>query len=195
VAEASTSTVSHGVSPSIPWTGAFAIAVGLLAVGLCVQLAATSLAAGLQRRRRFEAADRFRLRGLQSGLGVLVISIAALAIAASSTPVLADRLTSTALPVVAVGSAAMILSPVALARRRYRAGRAAALVSAAALVWGWFLAQSPRLIGPRLTIHSSAATHAALVAVAIGIGLVLMAVLPAFALLLGMSERIAPEVR
>ena len=88
----------------------------------------------------------------------------------------------------------MVLSLVALARRRYRVARAATLLSGAALVWGWFIAQSPRLIGPRLTSHSSAATHDALVAVAIGIGLVLVAVLPAFALLLAMSGRIVPEV-
>jgi len=85
VAEASTSTttttttttaIGQSVSPSIPWTGAFAVTAGLLAVCLCVQLAATSVVVGLQRRRRLEATDRLRLRGLQSGLGVLVISLA-----------------------------------------------------------------------------------------------------------------------
>jgi cytochrome bd ubiquinol oxidase subunit II len=194
LAEISSSTaIDQGGSPSIPWTGGFAITSGLLAVCLCVQLAATFLAAGLHRRRQLQAAERFRRRGLQSGLGLLVLGIAGLAIGASSAPTLADRLTTAALPIVVAGSAALVLSLAALARRRYAVARGATLVSGASLVWGWFIAQSPRLIGPRLTIHSSAASHTALVAVAIAIGIVLVAVLPAFALLWGMSARVPPE--
>jgi cytochrome bd ubiquinol oxidase subunit II len=196
LAEVSSSTaIDQGGSLSIPWTGGFAITSGLLAVCLCVQLAATFLAARLQRGRQVGAAERFRRRALQSGLSVSVISIAGLAIAASSAPTLADRLMTAALPIVVAGFAALGLSLVTLARRRYRVARGATLVSAALLVWGWFIAQSPRLIGPRFTIASSAASHAALVAVAIALGVVLIAVIPAFALLWGMSERIVPEAK
>jgi cytochrome bd ubiquinol oxidase subunit II len=190
VAEASTST-STGIAPSIPWTDGFALATGLLAVCLCVQLAATFLTVGL--RRQVETTEHFRRRGLQSAVGVLVMSLAAPAIAAVSAPALADRLTGAALPAVVAGWAAMVASLVAITVRRYRLARGATLVGAGSLVWGWFLAQAPRLVGPRLTIHASAATHAALVAVAIGLGVVLIAVVPAFALLFAMSDRITPE--
>ncbi len=47
----------------------------------------------------------------------------------------------------------------------------------------WLIAQSPRLIGTRLTIHTAAATHAALTALAIAGAAVLIAVLPALYLL------------
>jgi cytochrome d ubiquinol oxidase subunit I len=37
-----------------------------------------------------------------------------------------------------------------LARRRYQLARGATMLTAGAIVWGWLIAQSPRLIGPRL---------------------------------------------
>jgi cytochrome d ubiquinol oxidase subunit II len=62
------------------------------------------------------------------------------------------------------------------------------------VLWGWFVSQSPHLIGPRLTIHSAAATHAALGAIAIAAGAVLLLVLPAMYLLFSVFARPELEV-
>jgi len=78
-------------------------------------------------------------------------------------------------------------------RRRYPLARGATMLAAAAIVWGWIIAQSPRLIGT-LTVHTAAATHAALTALAIAGGAVLVAVLPAFYLLYVLFGRLSPEV-
>jgi cytochrome bd-type quinol oxidase subunit 2 len=67
-------------------------------------------------------------------------------------------------------------------------------MTGAALMWGWFVAQSPNLIGTRLTLHTAAATHPALTAIAIAGGIVLLAVLPAFYLLFVIFARAVPEV-
>jgi cytochrome bd-type quinol oxidase subunit 2 len=56
------------------------------------------------------------------------------------------------------------------------------------------VAQSPNLIGTRLTLHTAAATHPALTAIAIAGGIVLLAVLPAFYLLFVIFARAVPEV-
>jgi cytochrome bd-type quinol oxidase subunit 2 len=60
------------------------------------------------------------------------------------------------------------------------------------LLWGWFVIQDPHLIGARLTIHTAAATHAGLSAVAIASGVVLLLVLPAMCLLFAVFAR--PEI-
>jgi len=179
---------------SIPWTGTFAIFVGALAVCLCAQLAASFVAVRLARVGETRLLVRFRRRGLQAGVGVLVLAIAALAVAASASPALFHRLTGAALPLILLGMVAAGLSLVALAARRHRVARAASLITAAALVWGWLVAQSPNLIGTRLTIHSAAATPPALTAVAIACGAVLLGVLPALYLLFVMFARPRPEV-
>jgi cytochrome bd ubiquinol oxidase subunit II len=79
-------------------------------------------------------------------------------------------------------------------RRHYAMARGATLLTAAAILWGWLIAQSPRLIGTRLTIHSAAATTPALAALAVAGGLVLLSVLPAFYLLYAIFARPSPEV-
>ena len=67
-------------------------------------------------------------------------------------------------------------------------------LAAGAIVWGWLIAQSPRLIGTRVTIHAAAATPPALTALAIAGVAVLIAVLPAFYLLYVLFAHPSPEV-
>src|SRR5580704_6399302 len=64
LADASTRTTP---APGIPWTGLFAIVVGLLAVALCVHLAACFMTQRLARGDQRPLAESFRRRGLQSG--------------------------------------------------------------------------------------------------------------------------------
>ena len=54
------------------------------------------------------------------------------------------------------------------------------------------IAQAPHLIGP-LTIRGAAASHAALTAVAVAIGIVLISVLPAMYLLFALFARPVSE--
>ena len=178
-----------GGVPAVPWTGPVAVVVGALAVSLCAYLAASFVALKLARADQHDHAERFRRRGLQCGACLLVLSLAALATSAAAAPALWHRLTGAALPAVAIGLVAIVASLAALARRRYRLARGAILLSGTAVLWGWFAAQSPRLIGPKLTIHTAAATHAALLAIAIAAGIVLLLVLPAMYLLFTVFAR------
>jgi len=174
---------------SVPWTSPFAIIVGLLAICLCAQLAATFMANRLAATGRRELAGRFRARALQAGAGSLVFSVGGLLVADTAAPRLYARLTDAALPLVVLALAGLALSLLAVAGRRYALARAATLLAGAALVWGWFIAQSPHLVGPLLTIHTASATGPALAAIAISCGVVLVCVIPAMFLLFSMFAR------
>ena len=193
LAEVSSSAHGAATVSSIPWTGLFAGIVGLLAVALCAHLAATFVANRLERVSQ-AAADRFRRRGLQTGASVLALSLLALLAAAWKAPALWHRLSTAALPLLVIGVLATVLSLYALASRRYLLARVATMLTAGALVWGWLIAQSPRLIGARLTIHTAAATHTALTALAIAGAAVLVTVLPAFFLLYVLFAHPSPEM-
>jgi cytochrome d ubiquinol oxidase subunit II len=181
-------------APPIPWSGPFALAVGGLAVAMCAQLAAGFVALRCARSSQSAAAERFRRRAQSSGVIVLVFMAAALTAAAASAPALWHRLMGAALPVVVAGVGAQAVALLALARRRYLVGRAAAVVSAGLVLWGWFVAQAPRLVGPGVTVHSAAATRPALVAVAVSVAAVLIAVVPATFLLFRLFDRPVLEV-
>jgi cytochrome bd ubiquinol oxidase subunit II len=193
IAEVSSTTHGAATVSSIPWTGLFAGIVGLLAVALCAHLAATFVTNKLERTSQ-AAADSFRRRGLQTGASVLALSLLALLTAAWKAPALWHRLSTAALPLLVIGVLATVLSLYALASRRYLLARVATMLTAPAIVWGWLIAQSPRLIGARLTIHSAAATHTALTALAIAVAAVLVAVLPAFFLLYVLFAHPSPEM-
>jgi cytochrome d ubiquinol oxidase subunit II len=194
LAQVSSSGAAPSAVPSIPWTGLFAIIVGALAAALCAQLAASFMALTLARSDQSVLAQRFRIRGLQGGGAVLILSVLALSAAGWKAPALSHRLTTAALPIVLPGLAATVVSVYALGRRRYLVARVAGVVSGAAVIWGWIVAQSPHLIGTRLTVQTAAATPAALAAIAIAGGIVLLLVLPAMCLLFGVFGRPVPEV-
>jgi cytochrome bd-type quinol oxidase subunit 2 len=127
-------------------------------------------------------------------LSVMALSALAMLAASWKAPALSHRLATAALPLVVIGFAAGAVSLHALWRRRYGLARGATIVVAGAIIWGWIVAQAPRLIGTHLTINTAAATPAALTAVAIAGGVVLLAVVPALFLLFGMFGRPLPEV-
>jgi cytochrome d ubiquinol oxidase subunit II len=179
---------------SVPWFDAFSIVTGLLAVALCAHLGSSFMAARLGRAGDRARAAVFARRGIWTGIALAGLGDLTVAVAIWKVPALAHRLEGRALPIVLVWQIATIGSPFALAAGRAVLARSAALISAATLIWGWFVAQWPHLIGPRLTVHLAAATGPALTAVAIAFALVLIAVLPAVALLYSLFRRPSPEM-
>src|ERR1700749_335962 len=147
LAQVSSSAPGAATVSSLPWTGRFAGIVGLLAVALCAHLAATFVTYKLKRANQTALVDRFRRRGLQTGTSLLALSLLALLTAAWKAPALWHRLSTAALPLLLIGILAAVLSLYALASRRYLLARAATILTVGAIVWGWLIAQSPRLIG------------------------------------------------
>jgi cytochrome d ubiquinol oxidase subunit II len=193
IAEVSTSrSAAATAAPTVPWASVFAVTTGALAATLCIQLAASLMALRMMRAGRAQLASQFRRRGLQSAAGAIILSTLALSAASWDSPALSHRLLGAALPMIIIGLAAAAVSLLAFSLRSYRLARGATVLSAVAVIWGWILAQSPHLIGS-LTIHSAAASQAALTAVAVAVGVTLLTVLPAMFVLFGASARPVPE--
>jgi cytochrome d ubiquinol oxidase subunit II len=181
-------------TPAIPWTNPFALLVGALAVALCAQLAAGVVSLNLARSGEDLITERFRRRALASATCVLLLSLAALAASAATAPALWHRLVGAGQPAVITGLLAIALSLLTFAGRLYGVARLLTMLSGAAVLWGWFVAQTPRLIGTRLTIQTAAATHPALIAIAVAVAVVLLLVLPATYLLFALFGRPVLEV-
>jgi cytochrome bd ubiquinol oxidase subunit II len=178
------------------WTGALPILVGVLAVATGAHLAAVFLGADARRAERPELVRAFRLRALGSGIVAGALAIAGLAVASSDAPDLYDGLVSGAGLVCVIGSAAAGLVTLALEwRGRFELARYTAAAAVGAILAGWALAQEPYLLPPGLTVEEAAASDASLtallIAAAIGIALLVPALVWLFRLAL--SGKLAYE--
>ncbi|MDP9347124.1 MAG: cytochrome d ubiquinol oxidase subunit II, partial [Actinomycetota bacterium] len=79
-------------------------------------------------------------------------------------------------------------------RRRFRVARVAIAGAAAAIVWGWGVAQYPRLVGPGVTVRNTAASRPELTAIALALAMGAVILAPALWLLYVAFRRHAAEV-
>jgi cytochrome bd ubiquinol oxidase subunit II len=177
------------------WIGPFQLVVGSLAVALCAALAAIFLAVEMTRAGEAELAASFARRGLWATAAASALALVALAVASGAAPRLLHALTGRALPEVLTAILAWSAAAATLSRRRYRSARAAIGLAAAAIVWGWGIAQYPRLVGPKLTIDNAAASGPELTAIAIALGAGVLILAPSLWLLYVAFRRHPVEVR
>ncbi len=176
------------------WLGWFQLTTGLMAVAACTTVAAVLLAARSSARAEERLARDFRRHAMWATVATATLAAAALALSWSEAPRLYSGLTGRGLPAVIVAFAALAATAAALRLRRDRWARGAAVLAMAGLVWGWGLAQFPRLVGPRITVASSAAPAPELHAIAIALGAGAVLLLPSLWLLHGAFRRAAAEV-
>ena len=176
------------------WLGPFQAAVGLLALAACVALAAAFMTVEMRRAGDARLADAFRTQTVRASAATAVLAAAGLVLAAADAPDLLHRLTGRGLPALLLGGAALAATPIAARLRRDRLARGAIATAMAAFVWGWGLAQFPRLVGPDVTVASAAASPAELHAIAIALGAGAAVLLPALILLYGAFRRHPTEV-
>jgi cytochrome bd ubiquinol oxidase subunit II len=176
------------------WVGPFQLVTGLLAVAVCCTTAAVTLAGHCARSGELALATSFRRQALRLSVATTVLAAIALAVAAASAPALYRGLTGRGLPAVIVGFTAFAATAVALAGRRDRLARATVSLAVAALVWGWGLAQFPRMLGSRLTVAAAAAPAPELHAVAIALAAGAVLLLPSLWLLHGAFRAHPAEV-
>jgi len=176
------------------WLGPFQLAVGLLAVAGCTALAAAFVTVDMRRAGEPGLARAFRGAAVWATAVTALLAACGLALAALDAPVLFRGLTGRALPAVLVGLAALGVALAALAGARDRVARAALAVAMATLVWGWGLAQFPRLVGRHVTVASAAADPAELRVLAIALAAGAALLLPALWLLYGAFRRRPTEV-
>ena len=142
-----------------PWLDPLSLAIGVFALAICAYLAAVYLAIETEGELR----EDFRRRALWAGTAVVALSVLTLPLLYARAPHLWNGLTSVrALPVLAVGVVAALLSGWALWQRRLRLARTATVAQTACLVIGWGVAQHPFIIYPDVSIHNAAAPDATL---------------------------------
>jgi cytochrome d ubiquinol oxidase subunit II len=162
------------------WTSIF---VGILAVAAAAYLAAVYLAADAVRIGRADLAAAFRARALGTGVVAGALAFAGLAVVRhDARPIWAGLTSGAGLAAVLVSAAAGIATLLLVYRSRFEPARVSAAIAVAAIVAGWALAQRPRFL-PGLTIEEAAASHAALVAVLVGIAVGAVVLIPSLALL------------
>jgi cytochrome bd ubiquinol oxidase subunit II len=171
------------------WTGALPILTGLIAVASGAHLAAVFLGADARRAGRADMVRAFRSRALGSGVAAGALAIAGLAVANSDAPDLYDGLVSGAGLACVIASAVAGLVTLWLEwRERFELARYTAAAAVAAIVAGWALAQEPYFLPPGLTVEEAAASDEALlallIAAAIGMALLVPALVWLFRLVL-----------
>jgi cytochrome d ubiquinol oxidase subunit II len=150
----------------------------LLALALCGFLAATYLTVELEPADP-ELAEDFRRRALAAGVVVGAAALAALVLAGRGAPLVRQTLAARAWrwPFHAATGLAAVAALGALARRRYRLARAAAIAQTVLILAGWAASQYPCLVVPDVTLTSAAANPEtrALLLGALGLGVPVLA--------------------
>jgi cytochrome bd ubiquinol oxidase subunit II len=162
---------------------------GVMAVLVCAYLAAVFLCADARREGVEDLVEQFRTRALGTAAVTGAVGIAGLFVLRADAPVLFDRLTGRAAPVIAASVVAGVAALVLLRTRRFVAARAASGLAVATVLVGWAVAQYPYVLVPYLTIEEAAGGRATLLAMLVALvagGLVL---LPALVYLYSLFQR------
>jgi cytochrome d ubiquinol oxidase subunit II len=151
------------------WLNPTSILIGALAVITGAYLAAVFLCGDAVRVDDRELAETFRVRALGAGVVAGAVAIGGFFVLHGDAHSLYRGLVSArALPAVLVSVLAGASTLALVWARRFEPARYSAALAVAAIVAGWALAQSPRLL-PGLTVHQAAAPHDTLVAVLVAI--------------------------
>jgi cytochrome d ubiquinol oxidase subunit II len=138
-----------------PWLAPFPIAVGLLTTTLVAYLASVYL---ILESREPAMSRLFRFRAMTSGLLVMIMGAIVLFLTHEGAPEIYQGLTKTGwgLATIVATSLVHLGALWALMTQRDLPARLLAAAGAAAILWGWALAQYPYLVEPSVTIHDAA---------------------------------------
>jgi cytochrome d ubiquinol oxidase subunit II len=174
------------------WLNPTGVLGGILAVGTCAYLAAMYLCQDAVRLGHPDLADAFRRRALGAALVVGAIVLGGIAVLRADAPMLFHGLTHRGLPLVIVSALSGLASIALLMARRYVLIRPAAALAVAAVLWGWAVAQYPRMLPPNLDYTAAAARPPVLTATLITVGVGALLLLPSLGWLYAIFQRNQP---
>ncbi|HEX8005951.1 MAG TPA: cytochrome d ubiquinol oxidase subunit II [Trebonia sp.] len=166
-------------NPVTSWLNPGSVLIGVLAVAFSGDLAAVYLAADALRYAELQVASRFRARALASGLVSGALALAGLLVMRHSGLNLAHGI---ALAMVCVSGVAGLATLVLCWRSAFGLARLTAAAAVAAVVAGWAVAQSPRLL-PGMTVTQAAAGRSTLIALVVAVACGAVVLVPSLALL------------
>lgn len=170
--------------PVASWTNLTSLLTGSLFVVVGAYLAAVYLAADSERAGEHALRVYFVRRAVAAGIvsGVLA-GITMAVLHSTAKPLYTELTTGRGLALVVVSVLAGVAVLALLLRGVAWPVRPLAALAVAAVVWGWAISQYPYILPPRLTIAGTAAPRAALVAMLVVVGIIVILVAPSFALL------------
>ena len=180
--------------PVNSWINPTSTIGGVLAVAVTAYLASVYLVHDAGRLGDDTMVEYFRRRAVSAATVTGIVSIAGIFVFAADATYLASGLTSRALPVVALSVVCGTSSLVLLMRNTHRAARLSAVAAVAAIVVAWGVAQWDYILPETLTIDQAAAPAGTLGALAVATVLLVVIVVPSFALLYRLDQRgLLPE--
>lgn len=171
------------------WTSAASLVAGALAVLTSAFLAAVFLTAEASQQGNADLVAAFRRRALGAGATAGFVALLGIAPLNQDAPLLFDRLTGRALPVVVLSALAGVTSLALLWRGRPDVARFAAVVAVAAVVAGWGIAQYPWILVDAARIDDAAGARATLWSLVVVFGLAAVTVLPSLGYLYWFTQR------
>ena len=181
----------HGAGdPATSWINPTSLLTGGLFVAVSAYLAAVYLTVDSERDGETRMRAYFLRRALAAAVVSGALAAVTLAVLHTTAPSLfSELLTGRALPLVVISVLAGLAALIMLARGTPRAVRPTAGIAVAAVIVGWALAQYPYLLPPALTIQKSAAPAATEATELVVVGLIVVLVIPSFALLFWLVNR------
>jgi len=171
------------------WCNGTSIVIGLLFVATCAYVSATFLVADARRAGDAELQEYFRRRALGAAVVAGVLAVAGILVLHDDARYVYDGLTSDGLPLVIVSGVCGAAALGMLARGNAVWARPFAVAAVTAVVWGWGVAQHPYLLPTSLKIDAAAAPHATLVSLVVILGVAVLIIGPALALLFTLHQR------
>ncbi|OHV42725.1 cytochrome d ubiquinol oxidase subunit II [Pseudofrankia sp. BMG5.36] len=169
-----------GGAPFAPLTGAFGVVCGLFTVAVTAFLAAVYLCRDAAARpETTHLVAGLRRRALASAVVAGALAAALLPLLWSDAPIVADRFAARSVPLVAASAVGGLGALALVWRRRFTAARLAAGLAAAAVLWGWAVAQYPDIVVGQATVDGAAAPEANLRALLVAIAAGMLVILPA----------------
>lgn len=144
------------------WTNPTSVLGGVLAALVCAYLAAVFLASEADAEQDERMRSWFRLRALAAGGLAGAAALAGIFVLRSDSPRLFHRLLGPGLAPLILSLACGIGALVLLRTTAQRAARALAVVTVAAVVCGWGVAQYPYVLGTHLTLAEAASPRSSL---------------------------------
>jgi cytochrome bd-type quinol oxidase subunit 2 len=171
------------------WCNGTSLLVGVQFVATCAYVSATFLIADARRAGDFGLERYFRRRAIAAAVVTGGLAAAGLVVLHEDARYIYDGLTSDALGLVIVSAVCGAGALALLVRGNAVWARPFAVGAVIAVVWGWGVAQHPYLLPTTLKIDAGAAPYATLVALVVVLGVAVLVIGPALALLFTLHQR------
>lgn len=176
------------------WLSPISVLGGVLAVGVCAVLAAVYVAEDARRNDDNAVAEQFRRRALIAGVAVGVVALCGIGILSRDAPALYAGLVERAWWLILVSIVCGSATLLAMWKRRYILARPLVALAVTAVLWGWGVAQYPRMLGSGVTVHTAAAHSATLTALIVSLTAGAALIVPSLVLLYVLMQQKEPTI-